>query len=113
MKNFDANACLDAYCDLCESLALQDLIGLDECQYWVFEQGYQSNRASLEEFSQLCDMADKNELVSALDCQFWLFESGYLAARKAQINLSDSLWNDITLPSRSNTYGFLPSFIMQ
>lgn len=86
MKFFDVNACLDAFCALCEKFAVNELISVEECQYWVFEQGYRSAHASLAEFGQLCDMADRNELISAIDCQYWLFESGYLAAKLAISN---------------------------
>ena len=86
MKNVDANACMDAFCALCEELVLNELANIDECQYWVFEQGFQSGSGSLLEFSALCDMADRSELVSAIDCQYWLFERGHLAAEKILIN---------------------------
>lgn len=86
MENFDANMCMDAFCALCEELVLNELVNIDECQYWVFEQGFQSGSGSLLEFSALCDMADRSELISAIDCQYWLFERGHLAAQKILMN---------------------------
>jgi hypothetical protein len=86
MKIFDANACMDAFCALCEELVLSELMSVDEAQYWVFEHGYQSANASMVEFSALCDVADSSDLLSAMDCQYWLFERGYLAAKKVLAN---------------------------
>jgi hypothetical protein len=111
MKNFDANACMDAFCALCEEFAINDLMSLDECQYWVFELGYRSNNASLAEFGELCDLADSSELISTIDCQYWLFERGHLAARIAQMDLSNSSLEDLTIKGKSATFGNLPTFI--
>jgi hypothetical protein len=108
MKNFEANACMDAFCALCEQLAHDNLISLDECQYWVFELGYKSNNAGLTEFSTLCDLADLSTLISTIDCQYWLFERGYLAARKAQTSLSESYFEDLTMFGKTSTISILP-----
>ena len=89
MKNFEANACMNAFYALCEELALNELASVDECQYWVYERGYRSKDASFAEFSQLCDMANCSELVSTLDCQYWLFERGHLAAKELLTNTSE------------------------
>lgn len=83
MRYFDANACIDTFCKLCEEAMLSGLITAEECQYWVFEYGYQSANASIATFSKLCDEADNSDLISAIDCQYWLFERGYLAAKQA------------------------------
>jgi hypothetical protein len=111
MKNFDANACMDAFCALCEEFAINDLMSLDECQYWVFELGYRSNNASLAEFGELCDLADRSELISTIDCQYWLFERGHLAARRALLDLSESSLEDLTVSGKSATFGILPTFV--
>jgi hypothetical protein len=81
MPYFDANACMDAFCKLCEAAVLSELISAEECQYWVFEHGYRSANASMATFSKLCEQADASDLLSAIDCQYWLFERGYLAAK--------------------------------
>ena len=88
MKNFDANACMDAFCALCEELVINELLSMDECQYWVFEHGYRSANASMTAFSKLCDAADNSDLLSAIDCQYWLFERGHLAAEIALMNVA-------------------------
>jgi hypothetical protein len=89
MKNFDENACKDAFCALCEELVHGELISVDECQYWLFELGYRSKNASLAEFSELCDLADRSELINSIECQYWLFERGHLAARKLSVDTSE------------------------
>jgi hypothetical protein len=109
MNNFEANACMDAFCALCEQLAHDSLMSLDECQYWVFELGYKSKNASLAEFSALCDLADNSTLISTIDCQYWLFERGHLAARRAQTNLPKSYFEDLTMSGKTSTFGMLPS----
>lgn len=86
MNNFDANACMGAFCKLCEAAVVSELITAEEYQYWVFEQGYLSANASIASFSKLCDEADNSDLLSAIDCQYWLFEHGYLAAKLALTN---------------------------
>lgn len=111
MKVFDSNACMDAFCALCEEFAINDLMSMDECQYWVFELGYRSNNASLAEFSELCDFADQSELISTIDCQYWLFERGHLAARRVHMNLSDMVLEDFNHLSTSATFGILPTLI--
>ena len=83
MPYFDVDACMDAFCMLCEEAVLSELFTAEECQYWVFEYGYRAENASLQTFSKLCDEADSSDLLTALDCQFWLFERGFLAAKLA------------------------------
>ena len=79
---------MDAFCKLCEEAVVSELITAEECQYWVFEHGYQSANASMVTFSKLCDEADKSDLISAIDCQYWLFQRGYLAAKSVRTDLS-------------------------
>ena len=71
MPYFDANACMNAFCKLCEEAVLSELITAEECQYWVFEHGFKSANASIASFSKLCCEADNSDLVSAADCQYW------------------------------------------
>lgn len=87
MPYFDANACMNAFCKLCEEAVLSEFITAEECQYWVFEHGYRSAIASMDEFSNLCELADASDLLSAIDCQYWLFERGHLAARAELVSL--------------------------
>lgn len=49
MKFIEENICLTAFNALCEELATSKLVGLDECQYWLFERGY---KAAVEELIQ-------------------------------------------------------------
>ena len=79
---------MDAFCKLCEEAVVSELITAEECQYWVFEHGYQSANESMVTFSKLCDEADKSDLISAIDCQYWLFQRGYLAAKSVRTDLS-------------------------
>ena len=93
MPYFDANACMDAFCKLCEEAVVSELITAEECQYWVFEHGFKSANASVSAFNKLCDMADNSDLISSVDCQYWLFERGYLAANSAiadLVNIADA-----------------------
>ena len=39
----------EAFNDLCEEVGESALVGVDECQYWVFERGYQAAVAGLLE----------------------------------------------------------------
>ena len=32
----------EAFNDLCEEVTESDLVGIEDCQYWVFERGYQA-----------------------------------------------------------------------
>ena len=102
MPYFDANACMDAFCKLCEEAVLSELITTEECQYWVFEYGFKSANASIASFSKLCDMADNSDLVSSVDCQYWLFERGYLAANLAIADLVNVAEAGKYAPVKSN-----------
>ena len=42
MKVTDRNACFDAFNNLCDELRSSDLVGIEDCQYWLFERGYQA-----------------------------------------------------------------------
>jgi hypothetical protein len=52
MEFIDSDGCLKAFSELCEELCTSDLVGVEECQYWVFERGY---KAALEKL--ICNMA--------------------------------------------------------
>lgn len=56
MKNDEADKCMDAFKKICEEADRSDLVGSDECAYWIFERGYQ---AALQE------MVIKTKLVNA------------------------------------------------
>ena len=49
MKFIEENICLTAFNALCEELTTSKLVGLEECQYWLFERGY---KAAVEELTQ-------------------------------------------------------------
>ena len=40
MKLTNENVCLSAFNALCEELSTSKLVSLEECQYWLFERGY-------------------------------------------------------------------------
>lgn len=40
MNNFNADECMRAFALFCDNVEKSGLIGQEECQYWVFEQGY-------------------------------------------------------------------------
>ena len=46
MKLPAENICLSAFNALCDELTTSKLIGLEECQFWLFERGY---NAAVEE----------------------------------------------------------------
>ena len=38
----ESNLSYDAFCKLCDDLNKSELIGSEECQYWLFELGYKA-----------------------------------------------------------------------
>ena len=40
MNNHEADKCMDAFKEICEEADCSELVGSDECAYWVFERGY-------------------------------------------------------------------------
>jgi hypothetical protein len=42
MNEYDINACISAFSKLCDDAERSELVSADECQYWVFERGYQA-----------------------------------------------------------------------
>ncbi len=58
MKFTDGNVCLQAFNELCEELDTSKLVGLEECQYWMFERGY---KAALEELICNISVAAKSQ----------------------------------------------------
>ncbi len=42
MNDYDVNACMNAFVKLCEESERSELVSSEECQYWVFERGYQA-----------------------------------------------------------------------
>ncbi len=54
MKLLEENICLTAFHALCEELTTSKLVGLEECQYWLFERGY---KAAVEELIQNISVA--------------------------------------------------------
>ena len=53
MENNDANECLNAFSKLCDELDSNELVGAEECQYWVFERGYQAAMQEVAKVIQL------------------------------------------------------------
>lgn len=52
MTVFDENLCLTEFSSLCDEIGDSSIIGLEDCQYWLFERGF---KAALE--SQAADLA--------------------------------------------------------
>jgi hypothetical protein len=73
MKLVDENICLTAFNALCEELSTSKLVSLEECQYWLFERGY---NAAVEELIQ-------NISVAANMGNPALLEQKYLAKKTA------------------------------
>ena len=73
MKLTDETICLNAFNALCEELTTSILINLEECQYWLFERGY---NAAVEELIQ-------NISVAANTNNPALLEQKYLAKKVA------------------------------
>ena len=42
MKNNEADNCMVAFKKICEEADRSELVGSDECAYWVFERGYEA-----------------------------------------------------------------------
>ena len=42
MKNNEADNCMDAFKKICDEADRSELVGSDECAYWVFERGYEA-----------------------------------------------------------------------
>jgi hypothetical protein len=47
MNDYDVNACMVAFSKLCEDAERSELVSAEECQYWVFESGYQAAMAEM------------------------------------------------------------------
>ena len=73
MKLMDENICLTAFNALCEELTTSKLVDLEECQYWLFERGY---NAAVEELIQNIAVAATMENPAFL-------EQKYLAKKTA------------------------------
>jgi hypothetical protein len=50
MNISENSAAMDAFKALCDELDMSNLVGSEECQYWVFERGY---RAAVEDFIKI------------------------------------------------------------
>ena len=42
MKNDETDKCMVAFKNICEEADCSELVGSDECAYWVFERGYEA-----------------------------------------------------------------------
>ena len=73
MKLTNENVCLSAFNALCEELSTSKLVSLEECQYWLFERGY---NAAVEELIH-------NISVAANAQDSVLLEQKYLAKETA------------------------------
>lgn len=73
MKLTSENVCLSAFNALCEDLSTPKLVSLEECQYWLFERGY---NAAVEELIH-------NISVAANAQDSVLLEQKYLAKETA------------------------------
>jgi hypothetical protein len=46
MNDYDADVCMSAFTQFCDDAERNGLVNNEECQYWIFERGY--NAAMLE-----------------------------------------------------------------
>jgi hypothetical protein len=67
MELIDENICLNAFNALCEELSASKLVSLEECQYWLFERGY---NAAVEELIHNISVAAKMENPDLLEQQY-------------------------------------------
>jgi hypothetical protein len=47
MNDYDVNACMNSFSELCDEAERSELVSAEECQYWVFEQGYKAAMAEM------------------------------------------------------------------
>lgn len=62
MNNYDANACMNTFSQLCDEVERRELVSAEECQYWVFEAGY---KAAMDEMIKTIAIS-KTEALTAL-----------------------------------------------
>ncbi len=70
MNVADSKICLEAFNRLCAELSASKLVSLEECQYWLFERGYQ---AAVDELINNISIASKLPKPIALE-QKYLFK---------------------------------------
>ena len=75
MSVTESKLCLDAFNRLCDELNASKLLSKEECQYWIFEQGY---IAALEEMITNISIATNSQGKISL-------EAVYLANNPARI----------------------------
>jgi hypothetical protein len=67
MELIDENICLQAFNDLCEELSTSKLVSLEECQYWLFERGY---NAAVEELIHNISVAANTQNPALLEQKY-------------------------------------------
>ena len=58
MKITENSAAMESFNDLCDELENSELVGAEECQYWVFERGY---RAAVQEFLEIMETGKQHK----------------------------------------------------
>ncbi len=58
MNITDYSASMEAFKTLCDELDDNQLVGTEECQYWVFERGY---RAAMQELITIMDTGQQTK----------------------------------------------------
>jgi hypothetical protein len=64
MNETDSNISLKAFNQLCDELSTSKLVSSEECQYWMFERGYE---AALKELIRNMSIAAKSQNPVSLD----------------------------------------------
>ena len=67
MKLSDENISLTAFSALCEELETSKLVDLEECQYWLFERGY---NAAVKELIQNISVAARANVPVSLEQKY-------------------------------------------
>jgi hypothetical protein len=62
MNEYDVNACMKAFTKLCEEAERSELVGSEDCQYWLFERGY---KAAMEEMMEIINAGKVEKLALA------------------------------------------------
>lgn len=73
MDDFEANACMNAFSKFCDEAARNELASSEDCQYWVFERGYQ---AAMQEVAKVIKLRQTGRSVD-LDLQMTTNRAAY------------------------------------
>ena len=64
MNDYDVNACINTFSELCDETERSELVSAEECQYWVYEAGY---KAAMEEMIKTITAGKTDRLTSIVE----------------------------------------------